>query len=130
MKTKPALLAAVAAGMLLLAAPSWAHHSFAAEFDAQKTITLQGTVTSIDWRNPHFYFTIDVKDENGQTVAWRFEGFPPNMLVRQGWTKNTLKVGDHITVMGFVSKSDPHLAGAREVTFPDGVKRVAGLGAQ
>lgn len=122
--------ALAAAGMLLFAAPTWGHHSFAAEFDSQKPVTIQGVVSSIDWRNPHFYFTVDTKDENGQPVSWRFEGFPPNMLVRQGWTKHTLKVGLQITVKGFVAKSAPHLAAARQVTFPDGVTRFAGPDAQ
>ena len=105
----------------------WAHHSFAAEYDADKPVTLSGTVVKIDWTNPHIHFYVDVKDEKGVVTQWKFEGYPPNMLVRQGWKKDeTLKPGDAITVFGWRARVDPNLAASREVTFKDGRKMTSG----
>jgi hypothetical protein len=104
-----------------------AHHSFAAEYDADKPVTLSGTVVKIDWTNPHIHFYVDVKDDKGAVAQWKFEGYPPNMLVRQGWKKDeTLKPGDQITVFGWRARVDPMLAAAREVTFKDGRKMTSG----
>lgn len=104
-----------------------AHHSFAAVFDSDQPVTLTGTVTSIEWMNPHFHFSIDVKDPSGNVSSWRFEGYPPNMLVRQGWRRDeTLMPGVIVTVEGWVARSEPNLGAARWVTLADGRKLAAG----
>ena len=104
-----------------------AHHSFAAQYDADKPITLKGIVVRIDWTNPHFHFYIDVKDDKGAVTQWAFEGYPPNMLVRQGWKKDvSLKPGMVVTVMGWRARVEPNLVAAREVTFEDGSKLTSG----
>jgi hypothetical protein len=104
-----------------------AHHSFAAEFDGSKPITLSGTVARVEWTNPHIHFFLDVKDETGKVTQWKFEGYPPNMLVRQGWKREvTLKPGDAVTVFGWRARAELNMAHAREVTFADGRKLAAG----
>ena len=104
-----------------------AHHSFAAYFDGQKAVTLTGEVASVEWTNPHFHFSIDVKDADGTVARWRFEGFPPNMLVRQGWQRDvTLMPGATVTVEGWAARSEPNAGAARWVTFTDGRKLAAG----
>jgi hypothetical protein len=111
----------------LPAGAAFAHHSFAAVFDGEQPVTLTGTVKDIEWTNPHFHFAIDVKGENGAVTQWRFEGYPPNMLVRQGWRRDeTLKPGDTITVEGWRARTEPNLGAARHVTFADGRKLAAG----
>jgi hypothetical protein len=113
--------------MVLSGVPSAAHHSFAAEFDGSKPVTLSGTVARVEWTNPHIHFFLDVKDESGRVTQWKFEGYPPNMLVRQGWKREvTLKPGDTVTVFGWLARTEPNLAHAREVTFSDGRKMAAG----
>lgn len=120
-----ALTAAFA--LLISAAPMSAHHSFGAEFDDGKPVTITGTVTKIDWENPHIHFYVDVKEDSGDIVHWKFEGFPPNMLVRQGWRKDlTMKVGDTVTVFGWRARDGSNLAHSREVTLPDGKKMTSG----
>ena len=96
MKTKPALC--VTALVLLASVRLWAHHSFAAEFDANKRVTLKGVVTSLDWRNPHIYVYLNVKDDHGNMTQWACELGPPNVLMRQGWNRNTVKEGDEVTI--------------------------------
>jgi hypothetical protein len=104
-----------------------AHHSFAAVFDGEKQVELSGTITSVEWTNPHIHFSIDVKGEDGAVTNWRFEGYPPNMLVRQGWKRNvTLKQGDTVTVFGWAARIEPQLGFARWVTLADGRKLAAG----
>jgi hypothetical protein len=104
-----------------------AHHSFAAQYDGTKAITLTGTVVSVEWTNPHMHFSIDVKDANGAIAKWRFEGYPPNMLVRQGWKRDvTLKPGDVVTVFAWQARVEANLAMSREVTFADGKKMTSG----
>src|SRR6266498_4074220 len=90
-----------------------AHHSFAAEYDGNQPVTVTGTVARIDWQNPHIYVYVDVKGADGAVAQWKFEGYPPNMLVRQGWKRDTtLKVGDAITVAGWRARLDSHQGAA------------------
>lgn len=122
------LIGTFAMGIVLMvgAAPVYAHHSFAAEYDSNRTITLKGTVTKIEWMNPHARFTIDVKGTDGKPCSWEFELGSPNVLQREGWTRNSLKVGDQVTVFGFLAKDGSNLANAKEVTLADGHKVFAG----
>ena len=103
-----------------------AHHSFAAQYDANQPLTLTGTVAKIDWTNPHIHIFLDVKDEKGVT-QWKLEGYPPNMLVRQGWQRDvTLKPGQVITVTGWRARLETSEGAARFVTFGDGRKMASG----
>ncbi len=117
----------VAGAVVLLArsAPS-AHHSFAAEFDVMKPVTLTGTVTRLAWTNPHAHIHVDVKEPTGQVTSWDFELGSPNALIRRGWSGKTLKPGDVITVSGYLARDGSHLANARAVTLSDGRKVFAG----
>jgi hypothetical protein len=118
------LLAAVS---LLAVVPVWAHHSFAAEYDGDKPVTLKGVVTKIDWENPHFHFYLDVADAKGAVEHWKLEGYPPNMLVRQGWKRDdTLKVGDTVSVFAWQARDGSKLAHSREITWADGKKMQSG----
>jgi hypothetical protein len=118
--------AAVALGIAVTATDTQAHHSFAAQYDGQKPVTLSGTVAKIEWTNPHIHFYIDVKNDKGVT-QWKLEGYPPNMLVRQGWKRDeTLKIGDAVSVFAWEARTEPNMAHARTVTFADGRKMTAG----
>jgi len=103
-----------------------AHHSFAAEYDRDKPITLTGTVTKLEWTNPHARIYIDVKDDKGKVVNWDFELGPPNGLMRRGWNRNSLRQGHVVTIDGFLSKLAPHVANARTVKLADGRQVFAG----
>ena len=117
MKAKSFLVAAL---LLATAAPLLAHHSFAAEFDRTKQIKVTGTVTKIEWRNPHIWIYVDVKDESGKVTNWGFQGGPPSYLTRVGWTRNDLKLGQAVTMQGFrASDGSNHASGGR-VTLQDG----------
>ena len=120
-------IALVAIGVALLAAQTLsAHHSFAAEFDRNSPVTLTGSVTRVDWGNPHIWVFIDVKDDSGKVSNWGVEGGAPNALFRNGWRKDSLKVGDTVTVEGFKSKDGLPRANANRVTLPDGRRVFAG----
>jgi Family of unknown function (DUF6152) len=118
----------MAATMLTVALPILAHHSMSAEFDSTKPVKVTGTVTKLDWMNPHIWVYVDVKDESGKIAKWQFEGGPPNSLRRNGWTRNALKEGDTVTIEGIRAKDPVNAEGAfvgnaRNVTLPGG-KRV------
>ena len=103
------------------------HHSFGAEYDVNQPITLTGTLTAIEWTNPHTHFYLDVKDSNGKVVNWKFEGYNPSVLVRNGWKKDvTMKIGDVITVFGWRARDGGTWAHSREITLPDGRKMFYG----
>jgi hypothetical protein len=111
----------LAVGFTVTAAwPALGHHSFAAEFDASRATRLQGTLTKIEWTNPHSYFYINVKDEQGNIVNWGCEAGAPGALSRRGFKKGDIKLGDSIVVDGYLAKDGSHLIDARRVTLPDG----------
>jgi uncharacterized protein DUF6152 len=114
--------------VLLWGAPSLlAHHSFGAEFDAQKPITVTGVLTKIEWTNPHCHFSLDVKDDRGNVVNWVFEGYGPGVLYRNGWKRDvTMKAGDTITVFGWRARDGGNSAHSREITLPGGQKMFFG----
>jgi hypothetical protein len=118
----------VAASLVVLAAsaPLVAHHSFAAEFDGSKPVTLTGTVTKMDWINPHAWLHMDVNGPDGKTVGWMVEGGAPNSLLRRGWNKNSVPPGTTVTVQGFRARDGSNRANGREVTLPDGKKLFIG----
>jgi hypothetical protein len=110
-----AWILALSGGATLLA-----HHSFAAEFDASKAIRLNGTLTKVEWTNPHIYFYIDVKDESGNVARWTCESGAPGALSRRGWKRGDLKLGDAIVVDGYRAKNGSNMVDARRVTLADG----------
>jgi len=117
----------LAGGVLALAAaPAFAHHSFAAEYDSTKPVTLQGAVTKMEWSNPHARFYVDVRDPAGTVSNWEFELASPNGLMRRGWNRNSLKPGDNVIVEGYRAKDGSKLVNARNVTLGDGRKIFAG----
>lgn len=104
--------------------PVLAHHSFSLEFDAAKPVTFEGVVTKVDWMSPHVYFCLDVKQSANKVINWTFESAGPTTLARRGWNRNTIRIGDHITVIGYRAKDDVNVASAREVVLADG-RRIA-----
>lgn len=104
----------------VLVTPLKAHHSFAAQYDRTKAITLKGTVTKLEWMNPHIYFFIDVKDDADRTVNWAIEGGAPSSLYRNGWRVDSLKIGDVVTVDGWLAKDGSKLANMRTAVLADG----------
>ena len=122
MKTNLAIVATIAAlaAALSIAAPLSAHHSFAAEFDASKAIRVTGALVKIEWTNPHTYFYVEMKDENGKLVKWGCEAGSPGALSRRGFKRGDIKLGDTIVVDGYRAKDGSNLMDARRVTLPDG----------
>lgn len=120
------LAATVFTGYLLVSAPAFAHHSFAAEFDQNAKIELSGTVTKVEWMNPHAHFSLAVKDADGKVTIWDLETGSPNALARRGVMRNSIKEGDVLKVVGYRAKDGSHLASAGVVTFPDGKSAFAG----
>lgn len=107
-------------------APLWAHHSFAAEYDASQLLSLKGTISKVEWTNPHIYVYIDVKDASGKVTTWSLEGYPPNTLKRTGFARDFLKIGDEVTATYYKSKDGTNTGAGREITLPDGSKKFAG----
>ena len=125
MRTNLAMLL-VGLGIVIAAVPVSAHHAFAAEFDASKPIKLRGTITKMEWINPHTWIHIDVKKANGGVERWMIEGGPPNALYRRGFTKDSLPLGIEILVEGFRAKDGSLRGNGRDLTFPDGRKLFLG----
>jgi len=112
----------VAAGLFSCAMPTWAHHAFTAEFDSSQPIKLHGTVTQMEWINPHAWIHVDVKGDDGKVTNWMVECGTPNTLLRRGFTRNTVTVGMEVVVDGYKAKDGSNRANGRDVTFPDGRK--------
>jgi len=108
------------AGGLLIVGPLFAHHSFMAEFDERQPVMLEGVVTNVEWINPHAFFYVDVTDQGGKTLKWALETGSPSALLSRGWTRDTIKVGDHIKVYAYRAKDKGSLAAARSVVLKDG----------
>ena len=115
--------ALVVTALLLASAPMLAHHSFGAEYDGNRPVTISGVVTKVEWTNPHSHIYLDVKDTKGTVANWKLEGYPPGVLSRTGWKRDaTLKPGDRITVFGWLARDGTNWAHGRQVTFADGSK--------
>jgi len=114
-------------GLSIASGAAWAHHSVSAEFDVHQPITLTGKVTKLEWMNPHVYIYLDAKDELGHDAHFVIQGGAPNVLSRQGWTRNSLKPGDLVTVSGFKARDGWNRLNARDVTLSDGRKVFTGL---
>jgi hypothetical protein len=117
-------------GLLIAAVPALAHHAFATEFDALKPVTMKGIVTKIDWGNPHVWFYINVKTENGQLENWGFEMGGPNSLRNSGWTRETMKIGDEVIVEGSLAKNGTHNVNAKSVTMASTGKKLGAASSQ
>lgn len=121
MKT-PTAFTLAAAGVLLAALPLAAHHAFAAEFDVNKPVKLRGTVVKIEMVNPHSWFHVAVKNDDGTTTEWMIEGGSPNALIRHGFSKSAIPVGTEVVFEGYQAKDGSHRANGRDISFPDGKK--------
>lgn len=125
----------ISALLVTAALPALGHHSFAAEYDSNRPITVKGTIQKLEWVNPHAYFWVAVKDESGAVKVWAFESLSPNALARQGWNRNSLKEGEEVTVEGYMAKDGKPLAdgsihaNSKSVTRSDGRKVFVGSSA-
>ena len=119
-------IAILAADLLLAAAPVWAHHAFAAEFDVNRPLILKGTVTKMEWINPHAWIHIDVKEADGKVTSWMIEAGAPNGLLRRGFSKSSLLPGTDIVVEGWQAKDGSFRANGSNITLPDGKKLFVG----
>ena len=126
MKIRLSIALALGVGTLVATMPVFAHHSFNAQYDRAKPTTLKGTVKRVDWINPHARFFVEVKDASGKAVLWEIELAAPAGLMRQGWTRNSLKIGDEVTVNGSLAKDGSNLANATTVTLATGKRVFAG----
>lgn len=120
MNVRTLIAAVIACGCVLAAFQASPHHSFFAEYDRDRTVTITGTVTLLEWTNPHARLYVDAPDENGEIVHWNLELGPPNGLMRLGWRRDSLVPGTVVTVSGFRSKTEDNVANARTVTLSDG----------
>jgi len=125
MKTKYCVVVA-GLGLILAAAPVWAHHAFAAEFDAKKPVHLEGVVSKVELINPHAWIHVDVKEADGTVTSWMVEAGSPNFLLRRGFTKTTVSIGTPVVVDGYQSKDGSKRANGRDITLPDGRKLFLG----
>jgi len=123
---KRLMIVMAGASLLLAAVPVWAHHAFAAEFDAKKPVKLEGKVTKMEWINPHAWIHIDVKNADGTVTNWMIEGGTPNTLLRRGFTKDSLAIGTEVVVDGYQAKDGSFRANGRDITFTDGRKLFLG----
>ena len=129
MRTRLAVFVA-GIGLLLAVKPALAHHAFAAEFDANKPVKVTGVVTKVDWRNPHTWFYLDVKDESGKVSNWGMEMGSPNGLMRNGWTRNSMKIGDTITVEASRARDGSNIGNARVVILTSSGQRLFAASSQ
>jgi hypothetical protein len=120
------MAASMAVLLVLVGTPVLAHHSFEAEYDDKKPVSLNGAVSKVDWMNPHIWVHIDVKDDKGSVARWSCEGGNPNSLRRSGWQRDTLKSGDQVTIAGFRAKDGTNTCNMRSVKFADGKRVFAG----
>jgi hypothetical protein len=125
-----ASISILAAAVFVAASPALAHHSFSAEYDADKPVQIAGVVTKVEWMNPHARFYVDVKDDQGRVANWNIELGPPSILTRLGWRHDSLKIGDQVTVEGYSAKDGSNSANARKVTLADGRSVFAGSQAE
>lgn len=117
---------AIGLGVASLAGPVFAHHAFTAEFDATKPVTLRGTVTKMEWVNPHSWIHLDVKKPDGTVETWAVEAGAPNAMFRRGWNKNSIPVGIEVVIEGYRAKNGKNIANGRDVLLPDGKKLFVG----
>ena len=120
------LVGLAAVGLALAAAPLYAHHAFSSEFDADKPLNLAGTVSKVEWVNPHAWIHIEVKKSDGQVEEWMIEGGTPNTLMRRGVSRDTLKIGTEVRISGYQAKDGSNRANGRDITYPDGRKLFLG----
>jgi Family of unknown function (DUF6152) len=120
------LVGLAAVSLALAAAPLYAHHAFSSEFDADKPLQLAGTVSKVEWVNPHAWIHIEVKKSDGQVEEWMIEGGTPNTLMRRGVSRDTLKIGTEVRISGYQAKDGRNRANGRDITYPDGRKLFLG----